>query len=178
MKNKLENFIYNNINSISFGFLNGFIIFIGIFLLSKYFLIPSEIEFTNNQILDNSLLYIPYYLLSDLQKQEIILFLNIFKKMNSYDKKKEQEIINNENKNVNNNITIIIVIFFIIILILLFINYKFYKNIKYFNLNLINTIITGAILIFFEYIIMQFILLKYYYINMNDIFYNIKRKLN
>lgn len=169
MKDKIKLFINNNINSISFGFLNGFSIFIGIFLLSKYYLIPQEIKTAITQLINNSLIYMPYYIINNKSINQIIDNINQMNIYLSNDNKKEQIKIDLENKNTQKTFLIILIVIGTLISILVFINYYIYHNIKDFNKDLLSSTISTIVILLFEFLFMTVIILKYWYI----VIYNI-----
>ena len=169
MKDKIKLFKNNNINSISFGFLNGFSIFIGIFLLSKYYLIPQEIKTAITQLINNSLIYMPYYIINNKSINQIIDNINQMNIYLSNDNKKEQIKIDLENKNTQKTFLIILIVIGTLISILVFINYYIYHNIKDFNKDLLSSTISTIVILLFEFLFMTVIILKYWYI----VIYNI-----
>jgi hypothetical protein len=169
MKNKIKLFINNNINSISFGLLNGFTIFIGMFLLATYYLIPKEIETAITQLINNSLIYIPYYILDNNSLSNIMGYINqtIVSLLN--DKIQQEKKIDLENKKTKKTFFIILLVIGILIISLVFINYFIYHNIKNFNKDLFSLAISIIVILLFEFLFMNVIILKYWYIVIYDI---------
>ena len=178
MKDKISLFINNNINSISFGLLNGFLIFIGIFCLSKFYLITKEIEIANSQLLNNSLLYIPYYFMESNDKQIIFEKITEFKKEINEKEDEEKKNIQNNNKPVEKKLLIIIIVCILVIIIIIIINYKVYNNVKNFKQDLFNSICSSIVILLFEFVLMYVIVLKYWYINVYDIINYVRNNIN
>ena len=178
MKDKISLFINNNINSISFGLLNGFFIFIGIFCLSKKYLILEEIEIANSQLLNNSLLYIPYYFMESDTRQKILNIINQFKTEINEKEDEENKNIQKNNKPVEKKLMIIIIVYILVIIIIIIINYKVYNNVKNFKKDLFNSICSSIFIFLFEFLFMYIVILKYWYINVYNIINYVRNNIN
>jgi hypothetical protein len=155
-------------SDVTYGLLEGILIFIGIFILTKEYLLPAEHEGIIEMALKNIDIYFPVFI-SEQNKRQLSDVLKVEFDKNQIKEEAEEDKIKQTNKDLNKNFntTLIVTSFIILGCVIIHIMLQYKKKGVFLEYGLV--ILGALIIILFEFIFMKYVINSYWTVHIGEI---------